>query len=469
MSLTAALNTAVTGLATIQSQTSIVSGNIANSQNPNYTRKVATLTTPTAGGQPQAALIASVTRAAAPELLQDYYGATAKYGQLSAASDNARALAEALDATNTTGGQATLTALLTNFEDALKQLEATPEDTALKALVVQRGQELTTELHRLAGLRSELEREAQQSIQDDLTTLNQAAANIAKLNAQIVSQKAAGQPTGDLEDLRDAEVAKMAGVVGLRTVVDDKGRMSVYTDTGTQIVGVTAQSFSYDPTGNTIQTVSGVDVTSGFRAGSIRAELDYLDDSATALASTDANRGALAKFLNQIDSLAANIVDVVNAAYDDPNTAATEQFFTYNPANPSGSIAVETTLAASPSSLDASRAGDMQQAMRNTTLTAAEVNPAGDPNGLQISSVNIFGLASGVLSYHASITSENEANRDTAENLQYAVEEKFRSLTGVNVDNELAELQVLQTNYAALAQIMTAITEMFDEMINIGR
>ena len=65
--------------------------------------------------------------------------------------------------------------------------------------------------------------------------------------------------------------------------------------------------------------------------------------------------------------------------------------------------------------------------------------------------------------------SDNDAARDTAENLQASIEQKFRNLTGVNVDDELAQLTVLQNNYAALAQVMNAIREMFDEIISIGR
>ncbi|WP_300302393.1 flagellar hook-associated protein FlgK [Ferrovibrio sp.] len=468
MSLSAALNTSVTGLATIQTQLSVISGNVANAENANYTRKTVTLTTPTAGGQPQAALVSSVVRATAPYLQADYYTATASYQQLITAADNARTLAEALDATSTTGDQSTLEALMTDYEDALKQLEATPEDTALKALVVQRGQSLATEINRLAGLRSQLQSQAQQDIQNGLSGLNEASDNIAKLNAQIVSQKAAGYPTGDLEDLRDAEVAKIAELVGVRTVVSDTGVMTVYSDTGTMLAGSSAQTFSYDSTAGTITNASGVDVTAGFRTGSLRAELDYLDDSATALASSDGNVGTLAKFFNQLDSLAQNIADVVNAAYDDPATAAVEQFFTYTAADPAGTLAVDATLVATPTNVNAERAGTVQQAMRSTTLTAAQVNPAADPNGLQVSSVTIFGLASGILSYHAELTSENETNRDTAESLQYTLDQKIRNLTGVDIDTELAQLQTLQTNYAALAQIMNAITEMFDQMISIG-
>lgn len=461
MSLTAALNTAVTGLATIQTQTSVVSANIANAQNANYTRKTVQLTTPTAGGEPQAALVAAVVRAASPELLQDYYAATADYNQLSTAADRSRALAEALGADDTSGGQTTLESMMTNFEEAVKSLEATPEDASLKALVVQRGEELSAEIRRLAGLRSSLQTQAYDDISTGLDTLNEASKNIAKLNAQIVSQKAAGYPTGDLEDLRDAEVAKMAGLVGVRTVTSDTGVMTVYTEAGTQLAGSTAQSFSYNATTNTISNGNGNDVTAGFRSGSLRANLDYLDTSAAAQASSDGNVGTLEKFFNQLDSLAQNIADVVNTAYG-------SNIFNYTAGDAAGTLEVDGSFVADPTTLDASLMGDIQQAMRNTTLTAAQVNPAGAPNGLSIANVNIFGLASGVMAYNAKQTSENEANRDTAESLQATIEQKFRNLTGVNVDDELAQLTTLQNNYAALAQIMNAIKEMFDQVIAIG-
>jgi flagellar hook-associated protein 1 FlgK len=461
MSLTSALNTAVTGLSTLQSQISVVSANVSNSQNANYTRKTVSLTTPAVGGQPQAALVEAVVRAAAPEMLQDYYSATANYSQLSTSADRSRALTDALGASDTSGEQTTLETMMTNFEDAVKQLEATPEDTALKALVVQRGQELTAEIRRLAGLRTSLQTQAQDDINTGLNTLNEASKNIAKLNAQIVSQKAAGYPTGDLEDLRDAEVAKIAGLVGVRTMTSDSGVMTVYTESGTQLAGSQAQTFSYNATSGTITNGSGVDVTAGFRSGSVRANLDYLDSSAAAVSSADGNLGTLEKFFNQLDSLAQNIADVVNNAYGGV-------IFDYSATDPAGTISVDGSLTADSTTLDATMMGAVQQAMRNTTLTAAQVNPTGNPNGLSISSVNIFGLASGVMAYNAQQTSDNEANRDTAESMQAAVEQKFRNLTGVNVDDELAQLQTLQTNYAALAQIMNAIAEMFDQVISIG-
>ncbi len=462
MSLTAALNTTLMGLSTIQVQTGVVSGNIANAQNPNYTRKTVQLTTPAAGGDPMAAVVAAIVRAAAPQVMQDYYGATADYARLSTTADQARRLAEVLGIDTTDGGQTPLQTRLTSFEDAVKRLEATPEDTTLKALVVQRGQELAKEVNRLAGQRNTLQTLAQDEIRLGLDTLNDATKGVAELNAKIVSQKAAGMPTGDLADLRDTEVAKIAGLVGVRTVVSENGMMSLYTDAGVQLVGVSAQSFSYDSTTGAIRNSSGDNVTAGFSQGSLRASLQYLDGSAGALTSSDGNVGAMEKFFNQLDSMARNIADVVNTAYG-------SNLFNYTAGDAAATLAIDGSFTADPNTLDTTRMGDIQQAMRNTTLTAAQINPAGEPNGLSTDNVNIFGLVSGVMAYHARQVSDNDRARDAAENLRASVEQKFRNLTGVNVDDELAQLTMLQNNYAALAQVMNAITEMFDQVISIGR
>lgn len=475
MSLSAALNTAVIGLQTLQSQTRIAAGNVSNAQNPEYTRKIATLTTPVAEGLPQSALISSVTRAVAPEIQQDFYSSNADYGRLQMQLGYSKELAEALDATNTTGGQPTILAMMTRFEDAWKQLEATPENNDFKSLVVQRGNELATEIRRLNGLQSELQNRAQQNIQTDIEAINNATSKIADLNRKIASLAAAGTPVGDLEDMRDAEIKRLSDKVGVRTLQNDRGEVFVYTTGGVQLVGTTAQKFEYveianpptHPQAGIYLQGSSTDVTGGFLNGSTRASLNYLDVTPTALASSDPNVGALAKFFNQLDTFAANLVDVVNNAYG-------SNFFEYTapvgtPPDEAGLITVESGITANPSTLDANMAGTVQQAMRNTTMSNAQINRAGDPNGLVVANVNIFGVANGILSYQARATADNELQRDSAERLQHTLDQKYRNITGVNIDDELAQLQLLQNNYAALANVMNTVTQMFDTLVNIGR
>jgi flagellar hook-associated protein 1 FlgK len=402
----------------------------------------------------------------------DLYAAQADLGGLDKSLDYAKNLAEILDATTTTGDQPTLLGMMTRFEDAWKQLEATPEDNATKALLVQRGIEVATEIRRLNGLQPTLQTRAQSNIESDVESINTASIQIAKLNAQIAARAAGGGESGDLEDLRDAEVAKIADKVGIRTIVNDRGELFVYTEGGTQLVGSVAQQLTYDPTSNTISTAGGSGtLNNGFQSGSIRASLDYLDTSTVALNDPDPNVGMLGKFFNQLDSLAANLVEVVNNAYDDPATAAVEQFFATPTANAEASdIDVLTALKTTPANVDETRAGAVQQAMRTTTLTSTQITRSStDPNGLSVSNVNIFDLANGVMAYHAKSAADNQSGRDTAERQQATLQQKYKNLTGVNIDDELAQLQVLQNNYAALANVMNTVTQMFDQLVNIGR
>jgi flagellar hook-associated protein 1 FlgK len=494
MSLSAALNTAVIGLQTLQSQTRLVSGNVSNAQNPDYSRKVASITTFAANGLPGASLIASVTRVAAPELQQDLLKSAADYGRLEQQLDYAKSLAEIMDATNVTGAQPTLVAMMTRFEETWKQLEATPENNDLKAQVVQRGVEMTTEIRRLNGLQSELQNRAQQNLREDVYEINASTVEIAKLNNKIAAQNASGAPIGDLEDLRDAEIAKLADKVGLRTIQNDRGEVFVYTEGGVQLVGTTPQQFEYQATAVAPATPgiyllnSTLDVTGGFLDGSIRASIDYLDTTAVGLASTDPNVATLQKFFNQLDSFARNLADVVNEAYDSTGVNVFFDFIAPATAGQeAGFIQVEAGLQGTPSTLDATTAGDVQQAMRNRSLYANEIQrtttaaagaiagpPASyavtaDPNGLAIANVNIFGLINGILAYTARTADVNAENRDTAERLGHSLDQKLRNLTGVNIDDELAQLQLLQNNYAALANVMNTVTQMFDQLVNIGR
>jgi hypothetical protein len=154
-------------------------------------------------------------------------------------------------------------------------------------------------------------------------------------------------------------------------------------------------------------------------------------------------------------------------------------FNTPTPGAEGGDIMVEETAA----TLNPAAAGAVQQAMRmpDALLRDYEVNPdylpagglpAGrvlDPNGLKVANINIFGLASAILSYHARNAADTEVRMDTAERQHHALDQKLRNLTGVNIDDELAQLQLLTTNYAALANVMNTITEMFDQLVNIGR
>lgn len=471
MSLSAALSTATSGLSALQTQSAVLSGNISNAQNADYSRRYATLTTQSVDGLPMASRVSGILRVSDSQLSQSYFSSVSGLGLADAQLNDMKKLAELMGATESDSDQTALGKALSQFEEAWKDLEATPESASLKSQVISRGQELLTEISRLAAQEAGLRSNAQDGIQTGLTSINDAAARIASLNSQIVAQQAAGQSSADLEDLRDAELAKIAAQTDIKVLVDDRGSMSVYSANGVQIVaGSQGQSFTYDADSNTIRNAGGSDVSAGLAGGALQGHLNFLDTGTAALASSDPNQAGLAKMMNQLDALAQNIMDVVNAAYDDPDTADTEAFFAIDATAPADArISTALIVAVSADNLLSERAGAVQQAISTTQITAAESNPASAPNGLKLSSTTLSGLVSGILSYHARAVSENETEQAAASNLKSTTEIKLQDTKGVDIDTELAQLQVLQNNYAALANVLNSIIAMYDELMSIGR
>jgi flagellar hook-associated protein 1 FlgK len=84
--------------------------------------------------------------------------------------------------------------------------------------------------------------------------------------------------------------------------------------------------------------------------------------------------------------------------------------------------------------------------------------------GLSLTNVSYKGLMSGIIgasSSNAKMVGDNaKLNADT---LQMA-EQRYQQETGVNLDEELANLQLLQNAYAASARLITVIQTLFDTL-----
>jgi flagellar hook-associated protein 1 FlgK len=61
----------------------------------------------------------------------------------------------------------------------------------------------------------------------------------------------------------------------------------------------------------------------------------------------------------------------------------------------------------------------------------------------------------------------NQTNQADTTSLRDLLQERHSNTTGVNIDEELSTLIVVQTAYAAAARAVTAASEMFDELLNV--
>ena len=109
-----------------------------------------------------------------------------------------------------------------------------------------------------------------------------------------------------------------------------------------------------------------------------------------------------------------------------------------------------------------------QQLKKNSAANVVTALNSNDRNfiavGLSLTNVSYKGLMSGIIgvaSTNAKVVSDNaKLNADTLK----MTEQRYHQDTGVNLDEELANLQVLQNAYAASARLITVIQTLFDTL-----
>ena len=119
-------------------------------------------------------------------------------------------------------------------------------------------------------------------------------------------------------------------------------------------------------------------------------------------------------------------------------------------------------------SVNAELLSGRQQLKKNSAADVVTALNTSDRNfiavGLSLTNVSYKGLMSGIIgtsNSNAKIVSDNaKLNADTLQ----MTEQRYQQETGVNLDEELANLQLLQNAYAASARLITVIQTLFDTL-----
>jgi flagellar hook-associated protein 1 FlgK len=88
---------------------------------------------------------------------------------------------------------------------------------------------------------------------------------------------------------------------------------------------------------------------------------------------------------------------------------------------------------------------------------------------LPASSTSFSDYAANILSQNASAASQVDSDHSFTQSLKSEIENRFGSESGVNTDEELSNMIVLQNAYAASGRIMTTVSQMFDVLISLGQ
>jgi flagellar hook-associated protein 1 len=247
MGLSQSLATAVTGMRVNQTGLSIVAANVANAETPGYTRKTASQIPVSAGNFGAGVRIAAINR----EL--DLYIQRQMRVESSGASYaglRAELYSRLQSVYGVPGSVGTLETSFNDFLGSLQALSTTPESVAARSAAVNSAQLLTQQLNSMSTDIQALRGDAEFGLSDAIGKANEAMRRVAEINAQLATASAGDATTSNLLDRRDTYIDQLAQMMDIVVVRGDFNQVSVFTNSGVQLVGVNASTLEFDAQGS---------------------------------------------------------------------------------------------------------------------------------------------------------------------------------------------------------------------------
>jgi flagellar hook-associated protein 1 FlgK len=468
MDVSLSLQNALTGLQAAQANLSVISSNISNAQTPGYSRETVPLTSQIVGGTGAGVLVGLTQRQVDVNL------ATSARQQDTVASaatvtDNYYQQIQGLFGQVNDGNS--LGDVFNKFSSALQTLSTSPEDPVAQQSAVAAGQSMAEKLNSLSSGIQQIRAGADTQLATDVETLNAQLQSIAQYNTAINRAIVTGQSTAALEDQRDRALDQVSKLIGVNDFVRPDGTMVVLTSTGQVLVDSTAQTVSYSASGTvnagtplSALKVGNVDVTQSTNTGEIGALLSMRD---TELPNLTAE---LNQFTNNLFS-AAQSANLGTANSGLGATSDANHFFAgvdlTNGIDNAATIEVHPDLLSNPSLLDGPAANpdpSISQTLSNAINAPVAFAAAGN---LGATTATLSNYAGQMLGQTASATAAASDNSKFQTNLQTSFAARASAVSGVNIDQELADLAAFQNMYAASAHVLSAVNSMLNTLMQI--
>jgi flagellar hook-associated protein 1 FlgK len=495
MSLSTALNIVNSAFVSNAAQSAVVSSNISNASTKGYSREIANVVTTYSGSSE----VASVTREANAALLEQVNTSTSQAAYQQALSNGLTTLANTVSdsssATSSSGAAAngnSPSAMVANLQSALATYDASPSSASAGQGVVTAAQDLASSLNTGAAAVSSVREQADSDMASAVGTINSLLTQFTSVNATIVSGTATGADVSSAEDTRDSILTQLAQQVGVSTVANSDGSMSIYTDSGvTLFQGGAARTVSFTPTatytdgttGNAV-TVDGVPITGASSPMAVQSG---------ALAGLANLRDVVApQYGAQLDQVAQGLISAFSESDQTGGTAPTlPGLFTYAGATDVPSTSAATGLASEieiNANVDPSQGGDVDElrdggmngsAYVYNTTGASSYTGRIDQMTSALTTAQSFDASAGLGTSaslgdyaSASVSWLQGQNQQASNQLDYQnslVSQATTALsngTGVNLDTEMTNMLSIENSYTTTAKLLTTVNSMFTSLLN---
>lgn len=481
MTLTSALNTAMTGLAAAGRASQVASSNIANALTEGYARRETVLVS---DGATPGVRVAGTLRHSDPAILADRRSADA--GQ--AHADAVAGFHDSLERLVGLPGEAgSLTGRLTAFESALDLAASRPDQPVRLDTAAEAAAALAQTFNRISDSIQGERIAADDSIAAMVEEINDALSRVERLNGQVVRARTTGADPSGLLDERQRLVDRIAEIVPVREVARENGQIALYSQGGAMLLDGRVAEFGFTAAG-------AVDAESSVAAGGLSGLM--LNGRAVrtdaegplgggAIAARFEIRDRLAPAAQaRLDAVAADLI----ARFQSPGPDATlapgaPGLFTdagapLDPAAPAG-LAGRLSLNAL---IDADGAGESWR-LRDGLGAAEEGEPGASATLERLRATladprpaSLDGAAprprsaAGLIAELTERVSTDRVGAEAELISASAMQSELKQLElagGVDSDAELQALMLVEQAFAANARVLQAVDEMMTRLLNI--
>jgi flagellar hook-associated protein FlgK len=484
MSLTSALNTAQRSLSNTATQTSVISRNISNASNPDYSRREAVLASALLGG----AAVVTIQRAQDATLFRYTMS-----GMASASSQ--KSLLSGLENLKAIyGGNDYETApatLISRFRDTLSAYAAKPSEITLAESTIADANQIASGLRTASAAVQDIRAAADLEITNQVNRLNELLENFRSVNEAVIRGTQSNREINSELDERNKLLKEISQIVGVTAVMREGNDIALYTTSGTTLFDKIARPVTFQPSsgfsaalvGNPV-LIDGIPLSAGVGSsttgtGSLQAQLQIRDTYAPAVQ-------------RQLDEIARGLITIFAEKDQSPVPALPDMpgLFTWvgGTVPPAGTIepGIAATIAINPALLTTS--GGNPHLLRDGGINggAYVINTGGGTSfsaaldgyvqaidePMTFDPAAGLGTTSSLAAFAANSIGWLEQNRseatyalETREAYVFRVTEAHSNAVGVSIDEELSLLLELEQSYKASARLIAAVDEMLRALL----
>ncbi|MCC7101796.1 MAG: flagellar hook-associated protein FlgK [Fimbriimonadaceae bacterium] len=333
--------------------------------------------------------------------------------------------------------------------DAFSGLASNPNDPTARTTVRNSASLFAQRVRTAYSDMTEMHDQVTLGITETFRQINQMGEQIATLNEQIRAATVGGGSPNDLLDQRDLLIRDLSQLSNVRTSTQPDGTTNVFISNFPLVTSDHFRSFptTYDAA---TMTVADGSTTYPVRGGVLMGQMQTL------------NR--IAKSQAELDTLANTMRSQFNVLHHTGMDAAGNAGGDFFNDGQTGAINfdLDAAISSDPSKIFAGTTGydgDGGLALAMSQLRAQKLTDLGDRTFSDFYSASVSGLANDI--------GQAKAQTETFGSILDQISAQADSISGVSIDEEMADLMRYQRSYQAAARVLTILDQTTEDIINM--